>query len=89
MQEVKNDDGIDCIKLSSLEESKKYMRYTEIVESSILRWNSETLNMEEHADLKQRLWRQLITTCNSFVTKLIEKRKYTRAMGEFCCCHRN
>jgi len=56
------------------------MRYIGIVELSILRWNSKTLHQEEHCELKQKLWRQLIITCNCFATRLIEKRKYSKAM---------
>jgi len=80
--EVDYENSIDCEELSALEEQGRYTRYAGIVESSILRWNSRTLHQEEHSELKQKLWRQLIITCNCFATRLIEKRKYAKAMGK-------
>lgn len=75
---------MDSDELSLLEEQGRYMRYVCIVESSILRWNSKTLQEEEHSNLKEMIWRQLIVTCNYFATRLIEKRKYPKAMGKWC-----
>ena len=82
MSDSANESDIDFKALSSLEEDGKYMRYLETVESYILRWNSKTLHMDEHSDLKQKLWRHLAITSNIFATRLIEKRRYARAMGK-------
>jgi len=68
--------------LSVLEEHEQFMRYASIVESSIASWNNRTLHRDEHSELKQQLWRQLIITCNCFATSLVQKRKYSKAMGE-------
>lgn len=80
--EVDNEDELDCEELAMLEEQGRYSRYVCTVEAHILRWNGRTLRNEEFSDLKRKLWRQLIITCNCFATRLIEKRKHARAMGE-------
>ena len=82
--EVDEESSIDSEELSALEEQGRYMRYIGVVESSILRWNSKTLHQEELSDPKKMFWRQLIITCNCFATRLVEKRKYSKAMGESC-----
>jgi len=85
INEVDSRNSIDCEELSMLEEQGRYMRYTSVVESSIASWNSRTLHHKEHSNLKQQLWGQLIITCNYFATRLIQKRKYSKAMGKQKC----
>ena len=87
--EVDNEDELDCEELAMLEEQGRYSRYVCTVEAHILRWNGRTLRDEEFSDLKRKLWRQLIITCNCFATRLIEKRKHARAMGEYINGHQH
>ena len=85
--EVDNNKSLlDNGELSILEEQGRYMRYVSLVETSIMHWNSNTLNKDEYSEMKQRLWRLLIVTCNSFATRLIEKRKFCKAMGKSLMC---
>ena len=87
--EVDDEYELDCEELAILEEHGRYMRYVGTVESHILRWNGRTQHDEEFSDLKRKLWRQLIITCNCFATRLIEKRKHARAMGEYTNGHQH
>ena len=81
MADVDSDSFLDCAELSALEEQGHYIKYVSMVESSILAWHGRTCD-EEHNELKRKLWRQLIITCNCLATRLIVKRKYSKAMGE-------
>ena len=78
--DVDSDSFLDCAELSALEEQGRYIKYVSMVESSILAWHGR--NNEEHNELKRKLWRQLIITCNCLATRLIVRRKYSKAMGE-------
>uniref|UniRef100_A0A6V2AXG6 Anaphase-promoting complex subunit 5 n=1 Tax=Ditylum brightwellii TaxID=49249 RepID=A0A6V2AXG6_9STRA len=68
--------------LATLEERGKYLQYVKTLESLLCSGSWNNTEEETYKNTSYHLWRQLVLTCNSFGSRLINQQKYPKALGK-------
>mmetsp|Transcript_33599 Transcript_33599/g.49314 ORF Transcript_33599/g.49314 Transcript_33599/m.49314 type:complete len:810 (-) Transcript_33599:90-2519(-) len=66
--------------LATLEERGKYLQYVKTLESLLCSGSWNNTEEETYKNTSYHLWRQLVLTCNSFGSRLINQQKYPKAL---------